>query len=77
MAWRWRVFSHHSVAPPGSMRSMNEIVWWALILGNIFWGALLTYVLLKPMLILSAVAQEREPFLFYGIKCDMIRMERK
>ena len=40
-------FTQHSVAPAGSMRSMNDIVWWALILGNIFWGALLTYVLLK------------------------------
>ena len=40
-------FTQHSVAPAGSMRSMNDIVWWALILGNIFWGGLLTYVLLK------------------------------
>jgi hypothetical protein len=40
-------FTQHSVAPTGTMRPMTEIVWWALILGNIFWGAFLTYLFLK------------------------------
>jgi hypothetical protein len=40
-------FSQHSVAAAGSMKSMNDIVWWALILGNLASGALLTYIFLK------------------------------
>jgi len=40
-------FMQHSVAPAGSMKSMNDIVWWALILGNFASGALLTYIFLK------------------------------
>jgi len=40
-------FSRHSVAVSGSMKTMNEIVWWALILGNLASGALLTYIFLK------------------------------
>jgi len=40
-------FQQHSVAPAGSMKTMNEIVWWALILGNLASGALLTYIYLK------------------------------
>jgi hypothetical protein len=40
-------FMQHSVAPPGSMKSMGELVWWALILGNLVSGALLTYIFLK------------------------------
>jgi hypothetical protein len=31
----------------GAMKSMNDIVWWALILGNLATGALLTYIFLK------------------------------
>ena len=38
-------FSKHVVA--GSMKPMNEIVWWALVLGNLSTGALLTYIFLK------------------------------
>jgi uncharacterized membrane protein len=38
-------FSKHVVA--GSMKPMNAIVWWALILGNLSLGALLTYIFLK------------------------------
>jgi uncharacterized membrane protein len=40
-------FSGHSIAPSGSMKQMNEIVWWALILGNLASAALLCYVFLK------------------------------
>jgi hypothetical protein len=40
-------FSRHSTAAPGTMKQMNEIVWWALILGNLALGALLSYVFLK------------------------------
>jgi hypothetical protein len=40
-------FSQHSLAPAGSMKTMNEFAWWALILGNLANAALLTYVFLK------------------------------
>src|SRR5450755_2674946 len=40
-------FTQHSVAPSGSMKAMSEIVWWALILGNLALAALLTYIFLK------------------------------
>ena len=37
-------FTEHSTAPG---KPMEELVWWALILGNISSGALLTYIFLK------------------------------
>ncbi|HXB30644.1 MAG TPA: hypothetical protein VNW49_12540 [Puia sp.] len=40
-------FTQHSHAPAGAEKAMSELVWWALILGNLGTGALLTYVLLK------------------------------
>ncbi len=40
-------FSEHSIAPAGSMKAMADIIWWALVLGNLFMGALLTYIFLK------------------------------
>jgi hypothetical protein len=40
-------FSHHTSAAPGSMKQMSEIIWWALILGNLASGALLSYIFLK------------------------------
>lgn len=40
-------FNQHSVAATGSMKTMEEIVWWALIAGNLASGALLTYIFLK------------------------------
>jgi uncharacterized membrane protein len=40
-------FSHHTTAAPGSMKQMSEIIWWALILGNLASGALLSYIFLK------------------------------
>ncbi len=39
--------NHHSTAPPGSMKSMSDFVWGALILGNFASAALLTYIFLK------------------------------
>jgi len=46
-------FTKHSISPAGAMKSMNNIIWWALILGNLATGALLTYVFLKLGNILS------------------------
>ena len=40
-------FTKHITAAAGTMKSMNDIVWWALILGNLATGALLTYIFLK------------------------------
>jgi hypothetical protein len=40
-------FSRHTTAAPGSMKQMSEIIWWALILGNLASGALLSYIFLK------------------------------
>ena len=40
-------FSQHTIAVSGSAKTMNEIVWWALILGNLASGALLAYIFLK------------------------------
>src|SRR5271154_1887803 len=38
-------FSAHTVT--SSMKTMADIVWWALIVGNLASGALLTYIFLK------------------------------
>jgi hypothetical protein len=40
-------FNQHSIAPPGSMKSMSDFSWGALVLANLATGALLTYILLK------------------------------
>ncbi len=40
-------FNQHMVNSSGAMKSMNDIIWWALVLGNFAFGALLTYVFLK------------------------------
>jgi hypothetical protein len=40
-------FMNHTVAPSGSMKNMDQIVWWALILGNLTSAALLSYIFLK------------------------------
>ena len=37
-------YTQHSLAPAGSMKAMSEIVWWALILGNLASGGLLTFI---------------------------------
>jgi len=46
-------FKQHTVSPIGSMKTMGEIVWWAMIVGNLAGGALLTYIFLKIGNILS------------------------
>jgi hypothetical protein len=40
-------FTEHSLAPAGSMKTMGEFAWWALILGNLANAALLAYVFQK------------------------------
>jgi hypothetical protein len=40
-------FVKNSITPAGTMKSMNDIIWWALVLGNLATGALLTYIFLK------------------------------
>ncbi len=40
-------FSEHIGAGAGTMKTMEEIVWWALILGNLASGAMLAYIFLK------------------------------
>jgi len=40
-------FSEHYGPGASTMKSMDGIVWWALILGNLASGALLTYIFLK------------------------------
>lgn len=40
-------FTQHSTAPTGAMKPMADIIWWALVLGNMASGALLTYIFLK------------------------------
>jgi len=40
-------FSSHSAPTAGAMKSMESIVWWSLIVGNLSSGALLSYIFLK------------------------------
>ena len=40
-------FKNHSMSPAGTMKPMSDIIWWALILGNLASGALLTFIFLK------------------------------
>jgi hypothetical protein len=40
-------FSEHYGVGASSMKAMEEIVWWALIAGNLASGALLSYIFLK------------------------------
>jgi hypothetical protein len=69
-------FGQHSVAPAGSMKAMNEIVWWALILGNIAGGALLTYIFQKIGTINSfgsGASVGAGIGFFMGLSMDLIR----
>ncbi len=60
----------------GTMKTMEEIVWWALILGNLASGAMLSYVFLKWANITSfgsgASAGATLGF-FIGLSMDLIR----
>ena len=40
-------FAGHAGSASGEMKSMEEIVWWALIAGNLASGALLSFIFLK------------------------------
>ena len=40
-------FSQHAGPNAGTMKPMEEIVWWALIVGNLASGSLLSYIFLK------------------------------
>jgi hypothetical protein len=68
-------FSSH-YATSASMKSMDDIVWWALILGNLSSGALLSYIFLKWANISSfgggASAAATVGF-FIGLSMDLIR----
>lgn len=68
-------FSSHYAAT-ATMKSMDDIVWWALILGNVASGALLSYIFLKWANIGSfgggANAAATVGF-FVGLSMDLIR----
>ena len=40
-------FKTHSTAPAGTMRDEKDMIWWALIVGNIALGFLLSFILSK------------------------------
>jgi|SRR5690242_6149514 hypothetical protein len=40
-------FTKNSVAPQGVSKPMDQFIWWALILGNIIAGFILSYVFVK------------------------------
>ncbi len=68
-------FSAH-YASSATIKSMEAIVWWALILGNVASGALLTYIFLKWANVASfgsgASAAATIGF-FIGLSMDLIR----
>jgi hypothetical protein len=68
-------FSSHYAAT-ATMKSMEEIVWWALILGNLASGALLSYVFLKWANIASfgpGASAAATIGLFIGLSMDLVR----
>ena len=69
-------YTQHTTAPAGAMKAMSEIVWWALILGNLAFGALLTYIFLKMGNVHSFGSGARTGAgigLFMGLSMDLIR----
>jgi len=67
-------FAQHSGGGPG--KSMEEMVWWALILGNMAQGALLTYIFIKWANISSFAAGASAAAtigLLIGLGMNMIR----
>jgi hypothetical protein len=68
-------YSDHTVASTSGMRTMDDMVWWALILGNFASGAMLTYFLLKAHIVSfgqGASAASVIGFLMW-LSFDMIR----
>jgi hypothetical protein len=69
-------FMKHSVAASGSMKTMDEIIWWALVLGNLASAALLTYIFLKLGNIISFGSGARTGAaigFFIALSMDLIR----
>lgn len=69
-------FNQHSTAPAGAMKAMSEIIWWALILGNLAGGALLTYIFLRLGNVNSFGAGARTGAaigLFMALSIDLVR----
>ena len=69
-------FTRHSAAAPGSMKQMSDIIWWALILGNLASGALLSYIFLKLGNIASfgsGASTGAAIGLFVALSMDLIR----
>lgn len=69
-------FSEHYGAEASTMKAMEEIVWWALILGNIASGAFLSYVFLKWANISSfgsGASGGATIGFFIGLSMDLIR----
>jgi hypothetical protein len=68
-------FSAH-YANTATMKSMDDLVWWALILGNVSSGALLSYIFIKWAGVASfgsgASAAATVGF-FIGLSMDLIR----
>lgn len=69
-------FSAHYGAGASTMKTMQEIVWWALILGNLASGALLSYIFLKWANVTSfgsGVSAAATIGFFMALSMDMIR----
>ena len=69
-------FKQHSIAVAGSMKTMEELIWWALILGNLASGALLTYIFLKLGNVVSFSSGARLGLtigFFLSLSMDLIR----
>ena len=68
-------FNQHSIAPAGSMRTMSELIWWALIVGNFAGAALLAYIFQKIGNVHSFATGARIGAaigLFMGLAVDLI-----
>ena len=68
-------FSSHYAAT-ATMKSMEDIVWWALISGNVASGAMLTYIFLKWANVSafgSGASAAATVGFFIGLSMDLIR----
>ena len=69
-------FSQHTVAAAAAMKPKSEIIWWALILGNLASAALLTYVFLRIGNIStfgSGAKTGATIGLFFALSVDLVR----